>query len=401
MLPNLLVDTTVLPPAERFDFWYALVARETAPAHITSAHLDNFVGYARAIDLGRIRLTSLRYPSLDSTRPSQLVRRAEADVYQLALPLTGRSVLTQDRNESALEAVTHFTLLDTARPHIARHSADGPGLAATITVQIPRAALPVAPDRLRRLLAVPMPAHLGVGGLLAHHLRSIAAHPEQYQPPEAEALGRVALDLLTAVLAQQLDIEGTLSPQTRQAALRARVVDFIDRHLGSDELSPRSIAAAHHISLRSLHRLFEGESATAAELIRAKRLERCRRDLGNPLLRQLLLALPASVLIAYAFAAGGLAVTTYLRDFPDFQYIQLVMLPMYLFATTFYPLSVYPAAVQPLIRALPLYHSIELVREPALGHLGWDLLIPVVYLVAFGSIATYVATRRMTRAMLR
>ncbi|MET8044025.1 ABC transporter permease [Micromonospora sp. NPDC005215] len=113
-----------------------------------------------------------------------------------------------------------------------------------------------------------------------------------------------------------------------------------------------------------------------------------------------LLALPASVLIAYAFAAGGLAVTTYLRDFPDFQYIQLFMLPMYLFATTFYPLSVYPEAVRPLIQALPLYHSIELVREPALGRFGWDLLIPVVYLAAFGTIAMSVATRRMTRAML-
>ncbi|MEU7655601.1 ABC transporter permease [Micromonospora taraxaci] len=114
-----------------------------------------------------------------------------------------------------------------------------------------------------------------------------------------------------------------------------------------------------------------------------------------------LLALPASALIAYAFAAAGLAVTTYLRDFADFQYIQLVMLPMYLFATTFYPLSVYPEAVRPVIQALPLYHSIELVREPALGRLGWDLLIPVAYLVAFGSVAMYVATRRMTRAMLR
>ncbi|MFJ6194867.1 ABC transporter permease [Micromonospora sp. NPDC092111] len=114
-----------------------------------------------------------------------------------------------------------------------------------------------------------------------------------------------------------------------------------------------------------------------------------------------LLALPASVLISYAFAAAGLAITTYLRDFPDFQYVQLFMLPMYLFATTFYPLSVYPEALRPVVRALPLYQSIELVREPALGRLGWDLLIPVVYLVAFGSIAMYVATRRMTRAMLR
>ncbi|RAO16697.1 Transcriptional activator FeaR [Micromonospora noduli] len=293
MLPNLVVDTTVLPPADRFAFWYALVAQETAPAHISSGHLDNFVAYAQAIDLGRIRMTSLRYPSLDSIRPTKLVRRAEGDVYQLALPLTGHSTLIQDRTESTLEAANHFTLLDTARPHVARHRADGPGLAATITVQIPHAALPLAPDRLRRLLATPMPSHLGVGGLLAHHLRSIAAHPEQFEPAQAEILGGVAVDLLTAALAQYLDIEETLSPEARQTALRARVVDFIDRHLDSDELSPRSVAAAHHISPRSLHRLFEAESTTVAELIRAKRLEQCRRDLGNPLLRQPIQAIAA------------------------------------------------------------------------------------------------------------
>ncbi|MFI7657789.1 helix-turn-helix domain-containing protein [Micromonospora parva] len=292
-MPNLVVDTTVLPPADRFEFWYALVAQETGPAHISSAQLDNFVAYAQAIDLGSIRMTSLRYPSLDSARPAKLARRVEENVYQLALPLTGSSSLIQDRTENTLQPDNHFTLLDTARPHVARHRADGPGLAHTITVQIPHPSLPVAPDRIRRLLATPLPSHVGVGGLLVHHLRSIAAHPEQYQPAQAEVLGSVALDLLAAAFAQYLDIEDTLSPEARHTTLRARVVDFIDRHLDSDELSPRGVAAVHHISLRSLHRLFEGESTTVAELIRAKRLEQCRRDLANPLVRQPIHAIAA------------------------------------------------------------------------------------------------------------
>jgi lipooligosaccharide transport system permease protein len=114
-----------------------------------------------------------------------------------------------------------------------------------------------------------------------------------------------------------------------------------------------------------------------------------------------LLAVPASILVGFAFAAGGLAVTTYLRDFADFQYIQLVMLPMYLFATTFYPLSTYPVAVRPVVAALPLYQSIQLVREPALGHLGWSALGPLAYLVAFGALAMWLAVRRMTTMMLR
>jgi lipooligosaccharide transport system permease protein len=113
-----------------------------------------------------------------------------------------------------------------------------------------------------------------------------------------------------------------------------------------------------------------------------------------------LLAVPASVLVGFAFGAGGLAVTTFLRDFADFQYIQLVMLPMYLFATTFYPLSTYPPALRPLIEILPLYQSIQLVREPALGNLGWSSLVPVAYLVVFGAVAMRIAIRRMVRLML-
>jgi lipooligosaccharide transport system permease protein len=114
----------------------------------------------------------------------------------------------------------------------------------------------------------------------------------------------------------------------------------------------------------------------------------------------ILLAIPGSVLIGFAFAAAGLAVTTWLRDFSDFQLIQLVMLPMYLFATTFYPLSTYPRPLRPLIEALPLYQSIELVREPALGSFTLASLVPVAYLVAFGAIALWIATRRMTRMLL-
>ena len=113
-----------------------------------------------------------------------------------------------------------------------------------------------------------------------------------------------------------------------------------------------------------------------------------------------LLAIPGSVLIGFAFGAAGLAVTTYLRDFSDFQLVQLVMLPMYLFATTFYPLSTYPEWLQPLIQILPLYQAIELVREPALGTYDWQLLVSAAYLIAFGTIALAIAVRRLSRMLL-
>jgi lipooligosaccharide transport system permease protein len=115
----------------------------------------------------------------------------------------------------------------------------------------------------------------------------------------------------------------------------------------------------------------------------------------------ILLAVPAACLVGFAFAAGGLAVTTFLRDFADFQLIQLVMLPMYLFATTFYPLTTYPAWLRPAIEILPLYQSIELIREPALGRFPVaTLLIAALYLAAFTAVAMAIATRRLGRLLL-
>ena len=106
------------------------------------------------------------------------------------------------------------------------------------------------------------------------------------------------------------------------------------------------------------------------------------------------------MLIGFAFASAGLAVTTYMRDFSDVQLIQLVMLPMFLFATTFYPVTVYPAALRPVIEALPLYQSIELVREPAIGHIGPGVGFAALYLLAMGALTLWLATRRMARALL-
>ena len=114
----------------------------------------------------------------------------------------------------------------------------------------------------------------------------------------------------------------------------------------------------------------------------------------------ILLSIPGALLVGYAFGAGGLAVTTFLRDFSDFQLTQLVMLPMFLFATTFYPLSVYPGWFRPLIQVLPLYQSIQLLREPSLGIFHWDMVVAVLYLLAFGSIGLALATRRMGRKLL-
>lgn len=113
-----------------------------------------------------------------------------------------------------------------------------------------------------------------------------------------------------------------------------------------------------------------------------------------------LLAIPGALLVAFAFAAAGLAVATTLRDFHHHQYLQLVMLPMFLFATTFYPLSVYPLPLQAVVACLPLYHATELLRALCLGNLGPHLLISIGYLTALGFLGIWLSVRRLGRMLV-
>jgi lipooligosaccharide transport system permease protein len=111
------------------------------------------------------------------------------------------------------------------------------------------------------------------------------------------------------------------------------------------------------------------------------------------------LALPAAVLIAFAFAALGLAATTFMRHAEDARLVQLALLPMFLLSTTFYPLSAYGPELQMLVQMTPLYHGVELLRALTTGTVGVALLGHVAYLAATIAIALPVATRRLDRRL--
>ncbi|MEV5383081.1 helix-turn-helix domain-containing protein [Streptomyces sp. NPDC052721] len=90
------------------------------------------------------------------------------------------------------------------------------------------------------------------------------------------------VDLLSALIAHALDSDNSLPPETRRQALVLRIRAFVQQHLHDPHLTPRTIAAAHHISTSYLHRLFQEEDDTVAAWIRSQRLERARRALADP-----------------------------------------------------------------------------------------------------------------------
>ena len=286
MLPVETVDTTVLPPGERFGMWLDLVARTSAPLRIRSEHTADFAARADFVDLGAIQLVEYQYPSLDATRTRKLVRRSDPELYVLALTTGGVGTSSQDGRRSEILA-GEFTFYDASREHdVCHHSTDPQRTPATsIITLIPHDALPLPRQRMAALYGGRMSGSEGLGALLAQFLLQVTGHREQYHAADADRLGAVGLDLVTTMLGRHLVAEDAVPTEVRRRALVAQVQAYIHRHLGDATLSPQVVADAQHISLRTLHRLFEAENATVASYIRDLRLARCRRDLTDPTLR--------------------------------------------------------------------------------------------------------------------
>lgn len=113
-----------------------------------------------------------------------------------------------------------------------------------------------------------------------------------------------------------------------------------------------------------------------------------------------ILALPAVLLIAFAFASFGMGITSYMKTFQHMDWINFVLLPMFLLSATFYPLTVYPQWMQWLIQAMPLWHGVELVRGATTGMLSVDMLWHVAYFAVMILIGMTLTTRRLKALFL-
>ena len=114
-----------------------------------------------------------------------------------------------------------------------------------------------------------------------------------------------------------------------------------------------------------------------------------------------ILAIPAAVLIAFGFASFGMAVTSYMKSFQQLEIVNVVLLPMFLFSGSFYPLDVFPEWLQTIIRLFPLAHAIDLVRGLTLGNISWALAGHAMYFVVMIVIGLFFTTRRLNALFMR
>jgi lipooligosaccharide transport system permease protein len=112
-----------------------------------------------------------------------------------------------------------------------------------------------------------------------------------------------------------------------------------------------------------------------------------------------LLALPAALLIGVAFGAVGFATTTFMKSWQDFDLVNMVMMPLFLFSATFFPLDVYPPVVQTIVQISPLYHGVEIIRALTLGAVDTAILGHIAFLVAMTIIGISITARRLEKLL--
>jgi AraC-like DNA-binding protein len=266
------------PAASRVERLRHAVGDTVAPIDVRPSLADDEIADRILMkEIGSLRVVAATLSPGSALRTPRLIRRSDPELCKIDLVVRGRLVVEQGGREAAL-GPGDFAFVDLSKPCGWSNSSMSQGVA----VMFPRSMLRLPPGDVARLTALRIPGDEGTGALLSTLVRQLPEHVE-HRIADGARLGGAVLDLLSVAMAARLGEDARrVPPEPRQRALLTDVYAFIERRLGDPELTPATVAAAHHISVRYLYKLFESEGTTVAEWIRRRRLESCRRDLLDP-----------------------------------------------------------------------------------------------------------------------
>lgn len=234
-----------------------------------------------------------------ASRGRSEMRSDEPDFLALQLVLAGEEQIRFGGEEYSLAAGDIF-VWDSTQPMDFRVTRRLHKISVKLPLTRFRRWLPDTWQGIRRQLKPESAA----GSLLAGYMESLSPIRQADGFNQCDALIETTIGLLV----NSLDLGARGTPQSHRDVHFARVRRYIGEHLTEPDLSPARIAGANRISVRYLHWLFEGTGSSVRQFIIRERLNRCRRDLENPLI-------PTRKLIDVAIACGFNDVTHFSRRF--------------------------------------------------------------------------------------
>lgn len=287
MLYETVFRSEDVAPADRFDRWCQHISRSLWPTEMVTDHVSDFRASQRILNLGAVRLCTTEHLPMTVRWTEHLIRQSDPGLYMVTLLLHGSLRVARPGCETAYAAYD-LAVHDSSRAACIQTTETGDcdrDKVSEVSALVPKALLPFPGGNADRMITRPMSGRAGMGALFAGFVTRLAKDTSSYQPSDGPRLGTVLIDLMSGLFAHALDGESRLAPEIHRRALTLRIQAFIQQHLRNRHLTPGAVAAAHHISLSYLHRLFQEQGATVSRWIRRQRLERARRDLADPTLR--------------------------------------------------------------------------------------------------------------------
>ncbi|MFB7513193.1 helix-turn-helix domain-containing protein [Streptomyces sp. NPDC056144] len=271
----MVFTTASVPDRNKVAFWNDAVSRTLVPMEVAPRSDGPFDGRISADRLGYLQVSSMEADAKRVSRTPALIARSSEALVAVGVQVAGTATFVQDGRRAEV-GEGDLVVYDTTRPY----SFDYPRRFATHVFQLPRRTLGVPDGDIRQVTGSAIGTGDGFGAMLLPFLATLASSPaDGYPPPVADRLAGNVVELFATLIAERAHPGG--ADADAPSHLVQRVRDHINRNLGDPDLSPERIARAQGISVRYLHRLFEGEGTTVGQLIRQRRLEECGRELAR------------------------------------------------------------------------------------------------------------------------
>ncbi|MCV7408545.1 helix-turn-helix domain-containing protein [Mycobacterium florentinum] len=282
-----MTDSKCVRPtaAARVETVHRLVGDTFVPVALSIGDADSFRAKVETSNLGTVRMNRLHFsgdivlrrtPRQLSRAAPQLIEHHGPEYLKVAVHVAGGCVISQDGRQANLSP-GDYVFYDTTRPFDFAVSGDFHMYSAILPRQLVR----IPPAQLSRLTARRFDGRVGAGALLAPFLVELGRQTIKEPQTASIRLADALFDMLEASLCEQLARARPEGRSRVQPDLMLRIFGFVERNLGDPGLDGMAIAAAFHLSLRQLQRLFETDGHTVTEWIRNRRIEHCRKDLAN------------------------------------------------------------------------------------------------------------------------
>jgi AraC family transcriptional activator of tynA and feaB len=254
---------------ERLSYWQDAVCRAVFGISI-EATPERFSARIAARNCGALRFAISESTTYRIARSRHDIARAADDHYSIYLQLGGRTVITRDGEDYALDA-NDLAIYDGRQPFQALH-----GGRRAIAV-LPRAMVEARAPWLRQRASHKLPTSSPYVDLARRHLLQLTNTDSAPSESATRLLTENLCNLVALATGSEISLDRA-QPELQTEALLA----YCRQHLHDPELSPTRAADHLGISIRTLHSRFNQIGQTFGRWVLDHRLEACALALRDP-----------------------------------------------------------------------------------------------------------------------